>query len=266
MIRFCSTCLLLLLVHASSGLADIVVAETPVNAMMRSSLFAAGDNEDGFDALDSDRKADGFESLQSTSGGNKSKWKAGLYSALLPGLGEYYVGRKGKAKIFFAVEATSWISFISFHTYSRWKEDDMMKFAAERAGADLEGKDDTFRDLVGFYDDIDQYNTRGRVDDPERPYYQDNSEYHWAWADPTDRATYRSLKNRSREASRRRDFMIGLAVVNRIVSIIDAVRDAGRSLRKIDGSFSQATGIQYRVDINPLDNDRPIAVTLYRKF
>ena len=95
----------------------------------------------------------------------------------------------------------------------------MMKFAAERAGADLDGKDDMFRDMVGFYDDIDQYNTRGRVDDPERPYYQDNSEYHWAWINPADRATYRSLKNRSREASRRRDFLIGLAVVNRIVSM-----------------------------------------------
>ena len=193
--------------------------------------------------------------------------KAGIYSALIPGLGEFYVGHRAKARIFFAVEAATWLSFFTFHFYGNWKEDDFVQFAAENANADLENKSDEFRDWVGFYDDIDQFNSLGRVQDPERPYLVDNAENHWRWPTPEEQSAYRHLKNRSREAFRRRDFMLGLAVVNRVVSIIDAVRDAKRSQREIKGSeFSLVKGVNYRIEIDPIDQDRPFIMALFKRF
>lgn len=193
--------------------------------------------------------------------------KAGLYSALLPGLGEYYVGHRSKARVFFAVEAATWISFFTFHIYGNWKEGDFVRFAAENANANLESKSNEFRDWVGFYDNIDQFNSLGRVQDPERPYLVDNAENHWYWQTAEAQSTYRHLKNRSREAFRRRDFMVGLAVVNRVISIIDAVRDAKRSSREIKGSeFSLANGVNYRIEIDPFDRERPLSMALFKRF
>ena len=193
--------------------------------------------------------------------------KAGLYSALIPGLGEYYVGHHSKARIFFAVEAATWVSFFTLHFYGNWKEDDFIQFAAENANANLENKSDEFRDWVGFYDDIDQFNSLGRVQDQERPYLVDNAENHWRWQSAEAQSTYRHLKNRSREAYRRRDFMVGLAIVNRFVSIIDAVRDARRARREIKGSdFSIVKGVNYRIEIDPFDVERPLAMSLFKRF
>lgn len=196
-----------------------------------------------------------------------SLFKAGIYSALLPGLGEYYVGHKSKARIFFAAEAATWISFFSFHLYGNLKEEDFIDYAAINANASLDGKSKEFQDWVGFYEDIDQFNTLGRVQDPERPYLVDNAENHWRWQSPYEQETFRNLKNKSRDAFRKRDFMIGLAIANRVVSIFDAVRDAKRAKREIkEDEFSILSGIKYRVEIDPFERELPLSMALYKKF
>ena len=198
----------------------------------------------------------------------KSVSRAVLYSALLPGLGEYYVGNRKKARYFFAAEALWWLGYLSYHTYGTWQEDDYINFARERADARLEDKDDLFRDWVGFYDNIDHFNDEGRVQDRDRPYLVDNESNHWRWRDPADKATYRELKNGSREAFRRRDFTIGLMILNRIVSIIDAVRDA-RQTRKLFGATPAADYQQrfgYRLDVDPLSANRKVQVSLFARF
>jgi len=197
----------------------------------------------------------------------KSASKALLYSVLLPGLGEYYVGNRKKARYFFAAEAVWWLGFLSYQTYGKWKEDDYINFARERADARLEDKNDDFRDWVGFYDDIDQFNELGRVQDRDRPYLVDNESNHWRWRDPADKDAYRSLKNRSREAFRRRDFTIGLMILSRIVSAIDAVHDA-RQTRKLFGNADseQPQRFGYRLDIDALNSEQPIQLSLYARF
>ena len=198
--------------------------------------------------------------------GGKSVLKAGLLSALIPGAGEYYLGKRTKAKVFFTVEALTWIGYISFRMYGNWKEDDYIRFGSTHAGASLEGKDDFYIDMVAFYDDIDQYNTLGRVSDPDRPYFPDTPEYHWRWQSSEDQATFRDLKNRSREAFRKSDFMVGVAILSRIVSVIDAVRDAIRMNRRIDTDFSQSHDNQLKLKVDPFDSRRQVSLTLYTPF
>ncbi|MEW5994150.1 MAG: hypothetical protein AB1744_07115, partial [Candidatus Zixiibacteriota bacterium] len=234
---------------------------TPIRTAMEQ--FVAGadylDSGDWPDDWTSEQRFDAGEKAP----GSKSVFQAGLYSFLLPGMGEYYVGHRRKAQVFWTAEALTWIGFIGFRTYGNWKNDDLIDFAAARAGADLEGKDDFFLDMVGFYDDIDQYNALGRATDPERPYYQDTPEYHWRWQSRDDREIYRHLKNRSREAYRRADFMIGLAIVNRVVSVIDAVRDARRTQRRMKSEFGDTGGRRLKIDVDPFDTHRQVRVTLF---
>lgn len=198
----------------------------------------------------------------------KSVPRAALYSALLPGLGEHYVGSRKKARYFFAAEAISWLGFLSYHTYGQWKKDDYINFARERAGARLEDKDDLFHDWVGFYDDIDQFNEFGRVQDRERPYLVDNETNHWRWRSRADKSAYREIKNSSREAFRRRDFTVGLMILNRIVSVIDAVHDA-RKTRRLFGDATPSADRErfgYRLDIDPLSANQQVRLELLARF
>lgn len=184
----------------------------------------------------------------------KSMWKAAALSLALPGAGEYYLGNKRKAKAFFAVEAATWTGFAAFKIYSHWKKDDLIKYAREHAGADLVGRNEEYLDLVGFYTSTREYNTLGRVGDPERPYLDESPTNYWQWQSEDERSVYRNLKNRSREANRRSQFMIGLAVLNRIVSVIDAVRDARRQERALDDSFSVSEPKRVQFSLDPTDD------------
>lgn len=199
----------------------------------------------------------------------KSVGKAILYSILLPGLGERYVGHKKKASYFFAAEALWWVGYISYHTYGGWKEDAYINFARERADADLEGKSEEFLDFVGYYYSIDQYNTVGRVLDRNRPYLEDNASNHWRWYNSSDKAAFREMKNSSREAFRRADFMIGLMVLSRIVSAIDAAHDARVSRRLFGASDSPGKSpvLGYRLHIDPFGDSRyQLGLTMYKRF
>jgi hypothetical protein len=218
---------------------------------------------DEFDEANNESNSDSGSAKIVT--GRKSVWKAGLLSALVPGAGEYYVGSRHKARYFFAAEALTWIGFASFKIYAGWKEDDYINLAATRANAQLEGKSDAFHDFVGFYNSIDDYNTAGRIIEPDRPYLPDTPENHWRWESQEDRLDYRQLKNRSREADRRADFMIGVAVVTRLISIVDAIRDAGRVNREID-TFSEENNKTFKFSVNPFQSRNQIQLTMLTGF
>jgi len=257
--------LLFLVAACSTTQSAIMLKEAPIQEFLASSISNNFENVSLAMALDEKTNPDSPSS--ETEGHQVSAWKAGLYSALLPGLGEYYVGHRSKARVFFAVETVTWISYLSYQIYGGWKKADMVDFAAVHANASLSGKSDEFNDFVGFYEDIDQYNSLGRVEDPQRPYLVDNAENHWRWQSANDQSAFRQLKNRSREAFRRRDFMLGLAIVNRIVSIVDAIRDAKRSGRTIkENDFSLLGNVKYRCEFDPLNQNRPLSMAVYTRF
>lgn len=59
----------------------------------------------------------------------KSPWLAAIFSALLPGAGEYYGKSYLKAAIFFGVEVAAWSSFTYFQVKGNNKTDDFEAFA-----------------------------------------------------------------------------------------------------------------------------------------
>ncbi|UCD63680.1 MAG: hypothetical protein JSW34_13195 [Candidatus Zixiibacteriota bacterium] len=242
--------------YGSAGAFEM--APTPVQDQMAAALASMQGSADS--------QFDDFTEPPAASNSGPSTLKAIALSALLPGAGEYYLGNRGKARYFFGVEAVTWVGFFTFRTYGGWKKDDYIGLAAQRADAQLDDKDDEFLDWVGFYQSIDEYNTLGRVSDPDRPYLEDTPENHWYWQSVEDQMAYRDLKNRSREAYRRSNFMIGLAVLSRVVSVIDVVREARRVSRQGDEDFTRIHRPTYRVELNPLSRNRQITITLFTSF
>lgn len=241
----------------SSGAVEMQA--TPIQQQMEAEVTSvAWLADDDFDVVPEDQPP-----VNGREGKKVSVVKAAMLSALLPGLGEYYTGHRTKAKYFFGAEAATWAGFIAFRTYGGWKKDDLIRFAAANAGASLDGKDDEFLDWVGFYPSIDDFNTLGRVSDPDRPYLEDTPENHWLWLSESDQEAYRDLKNSSREAYRRANFMIGVAIVNRLISVIDSIRDAKRASRRIDDSFTDSRKLNYKLSVNPFSASNQIRLTIY---
>ena len=255
--------LLVLALLVTGGAKAVTLKESPVQDAMRASIHqtrAASPTEVGF-ALD-DFGPD--EALESSSAGKKSVFRAALFSALVPGAGHYYLGRKRTARYFFAAEALTWIGYFSFRTYGNWKKDDYINYAAVYANAQLEGKSDEHINYVGFYENIREFNSFGRAYDPDRAYLPDTPENHWEWQSPSTRQGFRDLRNRSKEAYRRSDFMIGLAVIDRVIAIIDAVRTVGRVNRAIgDEQFGEHRGRSLKFAVNPFSTRRQVSLTLY---
>jgi hypothetical protein len=117
----------------------------------------------------------------------------------------------------------------------------------------LQGKPDGFFDQLAFYDSRDQYNQfaplyfRG-----ERQPYPEDDFWYWAWDSQESRAHYRDLKNRSKDASRKALYMAGLSLVNRIVSVVDAMKTVQSYNRK---KSLQLSRMKFDLKANPLGHN-----------
>jgi hypothetical protein len=273
-----SLTILALFVVSAVAAAAVDLADSPVQEAMRaavassniaaSDLWAGNDSDEFKNDEDALNKPKAAAPVDQVTTGSKSAFRAGLYSALVPGGGQYYLGNRRTARYFFAAEAATWIAYFSFHTYGNWREDDYIRYASEHANAQLEGKSDEFRTWVGFYNNVREFNSFGRVGDPERAYLEDTPENHWEWQSDAERRMYRDLRNGSKEAYRRADFMIVAAVVDRMISIIDAIRSAKRMNRALEDEgdgFSARSNRKLQFSVDPLAS-RQICITLYPGF
>ena len=248
-----------------SSVSAFELQEEPIQSQLQTSILFADESWDIDDSKSGGKNKP--DDIQYSDQKKKySLGKAVLYSALLPGLGQRYVGKSTKSKFYFASEAMTWAGYAAFSLMGKWKKDDFIDYAAVHANAQLDGKDDQFLDYVGFYNSLDEFNTLGRVTDRDREYYQSTAEFYWQWDSATNRETYKDIKNSSKEAYRRADFMIVIAIVNRIVSVIDVVRDVRSENKKVATNISTVEEKKYKFSINPLSNTTQIKFTFYPSF
>jgi hypothetical protein len=196
--------------------------------------------------------------------GMKSTTKAALLSLLLPGAGEIYGGSKTKGKIFIFSEASLWAGFFGFRTYGAWLKKDYKVYAASHAKVNLEEKSDNFFDELAFYDSRDQYNQFGPLyhRGEKQPYPEDDF-WNWEWDSRESRYYYRDLKNRSKSASRKALYLVGLSMVNRIVSVVDAMKTVRTYNRKKSLEFSQ---IKLDLKANPFGHNPAVMLYISRRW
>lgn len=158
-------------------------------------------------------------------------------SVLLPGLAHYRMGEKGRGLAFLAVEAALWTSFAVHRIQGENREDSYEEMAVLFAGIapDAPGDEDFYKALANW-PSSDLYNeivvrrlARSEAgDDPEarERWYEENriqGNEVWSWDSEAARTAYREKRADSQAAFKRSRDMVGLAVVNRVVAMIDAV-------------------------------------------
>ena len=152
----------------------------------------------------------------------KSKGKAFLFSLLLPGAGEYYLGKKTVAKSFFITELVLWAGYFSFKTYGDWQRDDMYVYASTHADADVKGKPSQFFVDIGNYHDIYEYNDAKQRRRETFNIY-DEEDYYWLWDSSENQYTFEQMRISSDKAHHRATLTVGGIIANHVLSAIDAV-------------------------------------------
>ena len=167
----------------------------------------------------------------------KSKWKAAGLSLLIPGLGQAYAGSGTRARVFLIGEGMAWASFAAFRVYGSWRATDYRVFAAEHAGVTLNGQPDVFFRDIGAFSGSDAYNFVQQLSQGAgaRTYTGLNT---WAWDTDASRKGYLTLRRSSRRAQARSVYVVGFALMNRLISAIDASKVAGRASGEPSSSFN----------------------------
>ncbi len=155
--------------------------------------------------------------------------KAGLYSAILPGAGQFYNGQKKKAYIMAGAEVAIWTAFFVFDTQGDNRMDSAVEYAGIYAGTSGEHANSYWQN-VGRHMDSDEYNdarmreARALQETPSGLVYGADT---WQWVNSDRRTDFLILRADGNSAYDRRDFMILFAVINRAISVVDAVIGAG---------------------------------------
>jgi len=175
-----------------------------------------------------------------------SKFTAGLLSLVLPGAGQYYNGDRTKAAVFVGAEAAVWAGYLIFNDQGNGYEQDYKQYAEVYAGVSGEHDADYWR-AMSRYLDGDAYNEAllrdARSSGIDPPVLLDGDDI-WQWRNQDYQYDYRVIRADAKRSYDRRDFMTAFAVVNRIVSVVDAVRSAGDDLLTME-----VAGFQVDVDL-----------------
>lgn len=157
-----------------------------------------------------------------------------LLSLILPGLGEWVAGEKGRAKIFMGFELGLWASYFGSKEYANVLEQDYFTYAAVHAGVDSRGKGKQYWIDIGNANDIYEFNERRRVQRNLEATYPEKEKYYWQWDSEGNRIEYSELRDKQDSWKRVGTFMIGGMVLNRIVSAVDIVRLIRRNKKSSD--------------------------------
>jgi hypothetical protein len=121
-------------------------------------------------------------------------------------------------------------------SYSNWQEKNFKQFAKSKAGVQGDSFDSDFYANVANYNSLTEYNTDMAFNREFSSMY-DNSR-NWNWNTVTDRKAYRTMWVSSRQANNNIRFATGAMILNRIISMINAVRLVTAHNKSLQNSVS----------------------------
>lgn len=184
--------------------------------------------------------------------------RAFFMSLAVPGAGEYYVGNRKFAAGFLAAEGLIWsFALVSKFQGEMWKRD-YRDYAAQRAGANYSRENDEYYRDMYEYPNSDWYNEdqwrQAREQYPNdlqaqaafvsgRLYAAEDA---WRWQTEEEWGGYRSMRVKSRKALQRITYAVGSAVLNHLVSGVNAAWLARRYNKR---QVVKAEVVRWRLDL-----------------
>lgn len=148
-------------------------------------------------------------------------------SLVVPGWGQYALGKTNRALVFSGTEAALWLGVGWMNHLESAYQDDYRGYATAMAGANVVGKSRSYFDDLAFYDSRTLHNQVARVDDQPDPFLY-SVEDDWQWPSTDDRLRFRSRYNDAKTMNRNIDYTILIVTLNHLASAIDAAKTGSR--------------------------------------
>ncbi|MDZ7264476.1 MAG: hypothetical protein ONB16_07820 [candidate division KSB1 bacterium] len=178
----------------------------------------------------------------------KDRRVAFLRSLILPGAGEYYLGKHSLAKAFFFTEISLWVSYFAFREYGTWVRQDALAFAATHSGAQIKGKSPQFYVDLGNYQDVYEYNAaKQRMFEFEKVYHDES--YFWSWDIAANRQKFDHMRIAGDRAKNRAVFVLGGIFANHLLSAIHAVWQTHRYNKALEKAPTASLNIYFQSDV-----------------
>jgi len=193
------------------------------------------------------------------------KFKAGGLSLLVPGTGQFYNGDNKKGYIMLGVEVGIWTAYFVFDAQGDNSMESAQEWASIYAGTSG-SHPESYWQAVGRYGDSDTFEDYQRREAratgvPLPPRLPESDR--WQWVNDDRQAGYSEFRADGNSAYDRRDFMILFAVVNRAVSVVDAVMGAGDKPGVLETSVM---GMDVEMAMLPSWRDPGASLTVSRGF
>lgn len=155
-------------------------------------------------------------------------------SALLPGWGQMHLGHNTRGIIFMSLDALTWAGVGLSYLEGTFNRDDYKWLAVSEAGISVSDRSGDFLDDMSDFNSSAEFNDYIHrlaryyyPDDPDaqRAYYDSHSlsgDDSWNWSSDAARNQFADRLRDSRQWFRRSMYIAAFAVVNRVVSAIDA--------------------------------------------
>ena len=168
--------------------------------------------------------------------------EAFLRSIVLPGWGQRYGGRYGRAAIFTSLEVGLWTGLILSREAWMSGKDNYTVYARQHAGV-FGDKEHEYYVNIGNYANQDAYNVAKRMQRAYDEQYFGTSNW-WEWDSRDNQLTFKDMRISADRHKNRIYYLIGGLVLNRVVSAIDA----GRGLAKRQQEIRKKSTIQLGYD------------------
>jgi hypothetical protein len=162
-----------------------------------------------------------------------------LKSLALPGWGHYYVDKSNwnRGKYHLGTDVLLIISFFGLNVHSNNLQQNWYAFARSEAGIDIENRSRSIRLAVGDFNSLAAYNDYQLRTRNWDELLQDTPENRWNWENDESRFEYNDIRNRFENIDQQLPALIGLMVVNRVVSAISAYNRAGKVQSSSETTF-----------------------------
>lgn len=198
------------------------------------------------------------EALQKSNGGG-GKLHYVLFSLLIPGSGQWAMGRPNAAKVYLGADVALWLGYIGMNRYTATLQRDLETYAALHAGVNTANKDDQYWIDVGSASSIYQFNADKLRERDLEALYPEGTHYDWVWDEEKNRVDYVEKRFDRLDWKRYTNWMIGALVLNRIISAVDVVRliqkdknsekDARQSYLQVKYGYNRSEGDVFKLNL-----------------
>jgi hypothetical protein len=163
--------------------------------------------------------------IDSLSAQDRSDPRAAFFRSLaVPGWGHYYADQENwkRGQVHLTAELIMIGSYFGLKVRSNNLEDQYISLTRLKAGVEISDRDRAFRLAIGNFETLEEYNDyQLRTRNWDR-LYDDLPENRWNWNSFEDRGRYRDLRSDSESIRSQLPAILGLMVVNRVISGISA--------------------------------------------